>query len=310
MGAQGPVDGYDEFAALAEVAAELGLPPDDVLPVARSAIRSSEGRRLSYLVWGDGSPEIVFLHGGGQNAHTWDLVATALRRPALAIDLPGHGHSDWRKDHDYRPWRNAEAVREVLSALAPAPVAVVGMSLGGLTAIRLASLWPSVVRCLVVVDVTPNVHLRTRTMSARQRGTTALIGGPSTFESLEHMVEAAVRASPNRPVSAVRRGVRHNARRLPDGRWAWRYDTIGRPEDGPMDFTPLWEDVAALRCPTMLVRGGLSAFTTMEDEREFTRRMPLVRVETVLEAGHSVQSDQPMALARLIEDFLRTHPIG
>lgn len=298
------MDGYDEFAALDEVAAELGLSPGDVLPVARSSIRSSEGRRLSFLVWGEGSPEIVFLHGGGQNAHTWDLVAAALGRPALAIDLPGHGHSDWREDHDYWPWRNAAAVREVLAAVAPEPVTVVGMSLGGLTAIRLARLWPDVVRRLAVVDVTPNVHLRTPAMTARQRGTTALISGESTYESFEQMADLAVSASPNRSPAAVRRGVRHNARRLPDGRWAWRYDRIGREEDGPVDFGPLWDDVAALRCPTMLVRGGLSAFTTAEDEQEFVRRLPWVRTETVPGAGHSVQSDQPSALARLIEDFL------
>ena len=36
----------------------------------------------------------VLLHGGSQNAHTWDTVAMALDRPLVAIDLPGHGHSD------------------------------------------------------------------------------------------------------------------------------------------------------------------------------------------------------------------------
>jgi pimeloyl-ACP methyl ester carboxylesterase len=38
-------------------------------------------------------PELVFLHGGGQTAHTWDLVLTRLGRPVIAIDLPAHGQS-------------------------------------------------------------------------------------------------------------------------------------------------------------------------------------------------------------------------
>ena len=63
----------------------------------------ASGRRLSALVWGEGPPELVLLHGGAQNAHTWDTVALALERPLLAIDLPGHGHSDWRDDHAYWP---------------------------------------------------------------------------------------------------------------------------------------------------------------------------------------------------------------
>ena len=36
------------------------------------------------------------MHGGAQNAHTWDTVALALDRPLVAVDLPGHGHSDGR----------------------------------------------------------------------------------------------------------------------------------------------------------------------------------------------------------------------
>ena len=43
-------------------------------------------------------PNSVLLHGGGQNAHTWDTVALALDRPLLAVDLPGHGHSDWPQE--------------------------------------------------------------------------------------------------------------------------------------------------------------------------------------------------------------------
>ena len=49
-------------------------------------------------MWGDAEPELVFLHGGAQNAHTWDTVALALGRPLVAIDLPGHGHSDGGRD--------------------------------------------------------------------------------------------------------------------------------------------------------------------------------------------------------------------
>ena len=50
-------------------------------------------------------PELVFLHGGAQNAHTWDTVALALGRPLVAIDLPGHGHSDGGTERPARPRR-------------------------------------------------------------------------------------------------------------------------------------------------------------------------------------------------------------
>lgn len=294
----------DEFATLAEAAAEVGLAGLALPPVTRLSVPVASGRRVSVVRWGSEDPELVFLHGGGQNARTWDLVALALGRPALAVDLPGHGRSDWRADRDYWPWRNAEAVGTVLDALVPGPVTCVGMSLGGLTGIRLARLHSDVVHRLVVVDVTPAVSDRTAAMSRTDRGTTALIGGPPSFATLEEMVELAVRASPRRPAAAVRRGVVHNSRRLPDGRWAWRYDTIGRPGDGPPDFTPLWDDVAALQVPVLLVRGGASAFVTDEDEQQFRGSQPAARSVTVPGAGHSVQSDQPLALANDIGRFL------
>lgn len=104
--------------------------------------------------WGR-TPRIIFLHGGGQNAHTWDTVIVGLGEPALAVDLPGHGHSDWREDGDYSPQNNAAALAPVLSELAPQADLVVGMSLGGLTAIRLAAVAPALVDELVLVDVTP-----------------------------------------------------------------------------------------------------------------------------------------------------------
>ena len=84
---------YDEFAYFADNAAEYGLAYDGPPTVRRDAVRLPDGRGLSALVWGDGPAEYVLVHGGAQNAHTWDTVALALGRPLVAVDLPGHGHS-------------------------------------------------------------------------------------------------------------------------------------------------------------------------------------------------------------------------
>jgi esterase len=294
-----------ESELLAEVAAELGLDAAAAAPVRRESFPLADGGELSALRWGDADPELVFLHGGGQNAHTWDLVAMELGRPAIAIDLPGHGHSSWRSDHDYGPVRNASAVAAALEALAPTAAAVVGMSLGGLTAMRLGGLRPDLVRAAVFVDVTPGTAEAVRQLSDGQRGAVALVSGPRSYPSLAEMVDAAVRASPRRPASAVRRGVIHNARPLPDGGWAWRYDLVGASA-GPTasGHAALWADIERLTMPTMLVRGEASAFVTPENLAEMTRRLPAIRVEVVAGAGHSVQSDQPRALSALIRDFV------
>ena len=69
---------YDEFGLFHENAAEFGLPFDGPPMVRRESVEVRPGFRLSALVWGNRQPELVLLHGGGQNAHTWDTVAMAL----------------------------------------------------------------------------------------------------------------------------------------------------------------------------------------------------------------------------------------
>src|SRR5450759_5509931 len=97
---------YDEFGLFHENAEEYGLAWNGPPTVRRVAVPvASDGRKLSALVWGDRPPEIVLLHGGAQNAHTWDTMALALDRPLVAVDLPGHGHSDLSLIHISEPTR-------------------------------------------------------------------------------------------------------------------------------------------------------------------------------------------------------------
>jgi pimeloyl-ACP methyl ester carboxylesterase len=308
---------YDEFALYHENAQEWDLPFDGPPRVRRVDVDVSPGQTVSTIQWGTEPPQIVFLHGGGQNAHTWDTLSLALGKPALAIDLPGHGHSSWREDRDYWPWSNADAVITVLEHLDAKPSAVVGMSLGGLTTIRLGSVRPDLTPKVVIVDVTPGVHKRAIEMTLEERGSTALIGGPKVYDSFEEMVEATVALTPNRPRSAVQRGVLHNSKPLDDGKWRWRYDIGTAPQgsetqgndaeasQGPRrDFVELWDDVENLRQPALLVRGGDSKFVLDEHEEEFRRRKPDVQVAVVPHAGHAVQSDQPLVLRDLIKTFV------
>jgi len=289
----------DEFALLHENAAEADLPWNGP-PRVRRVFTSTGDQHVSALLWGNEPPRVVLLHGGGQNAHTWDTLILALGWSAFAIDLPGHGRSSWRPDHDYLPWVTATDIVPLIRQWASGSQMIVGMSLGGLTAIRLTAVAPDLVRQAVIVDVTPSAYLRQQSMTPIKRGTTALVRGPTSFATFEEIVNLTAAAAPHRPLPSIRRGVRHNTRQREDGRWQWRYDQ----RRGLADFSPLWNDVSAATAPLTLVRGGASAFVTDEDAEEFLGRNPLAQVRTVPGAGHSVQSDAPLALADIIRDVL------
>jgi pimeloyl-ACP methyl ester carboxylesterase len=290
---------YDEFELFEENAAEAGLPWSGPPAVERRAVPVDGDRTVSALVWGTREPEVVLLHGGGQNAHTWDTVALALGRPLVAVDLPGHGHSDWREDHDYSPVANAADVAVAVRELAPSAGVVVGMSLGGLTAIRLAAEHPDLVRRLAVVDVTPGAD------EMKAEPIIAFLSGPERFVSLDEILDRTVQFNPTRSVSSLRRGVLHNAREESDGSWTWRYDPVRAwKTEGGFSFASLWDDVGRVKAPLLLVRGALSGVVSDEDVAELRRRRPDAEVVEVEGAGHSIQGDRPLELAAILERFL------
>jgi pimeloyl-ACP methyl ester carboxylesterase len=297
---------YDEFSMFHENAAEYGLPYDGPPTVRREAVEVEPGRSLSALVWGDGPAELVLLHGGAQNAHTWDTVALALDRPLVAIDLPGHGHSDGGREGGNRIEGNAADVATAVRALAPEAKAVVGMSLGGVTALALAAHAPDLVRSIVLVDITPGVDHQ------KAGAIIAFVNGPASFDSFDDLLARTIAFNPTRTESSLRRGILHNAVQREDGSWVWRYARHREPlgggeggEAGQVDFGALWDIVSALTVPVMLVRGMLpQSVVSDEDEAELVRRLPAARIEHVEGAGHSVQGDRPVELAALIADFV------
>jgi pimeloyl-ACP methyl ester carboxylesterase len=292
---------YDEFGMFDQNAEEFEIPYSGPPTVRRVAVELGDGRQLSALVWGSGSPELVFLHGGAQNAHTWDTVALALGRPLVAIDLPGHGHSDQGRNGSLDLAANASDVAEVIRQLAPQASAIVGMSLGGMTTLALTHLNPELVRSIVLVDVTPGVN------ADKAKAITNFINGPESFPSFDELLARTIEFNPTRTVNSLRRGILHNALQREDGSWVWRYARMRSAETpgGHPDFVNLWDVVSAAQVPMLLVR-GMRAQSVVDDadEIEFLKRGANAKVIRVDDAGHSVQGDTPIELAQIIANFV------
>jgi pimeloyl-ACP methyl ester carboxylesterase len=285
----------DEFCGLTDEAAEFGIEVSPMPTVGRNDTHTPDGI-VSSLVWGI-EPEVVFLHGGGLNAHTWDAVVLALGRPALAVDLPG----DWGlgTDGHYDPRMIAPAVATVIERLAPAAAVVVGQSLGGFTAIALGDLRDDLVRRQILVDAAPSI------VAAGASPVASFLAGPDSFESRDEIVGRALAFGFGASRAAVERGVALNTVERADGRWVWRHHLGQQPGSiaGLGDFAALWPSLEAFPRSVTVVRAQRGMITD-DQVAELRRRVPAAEILTI-DTGHNVQEDDPVGLAQVIAERLR-----
>lgn len=290
----------DEFAAVRDEADALGT---SAPALRREQWKVPDGRVISGIRWGDLPPRALFLHGGGLNAHSWDSLLVRLGIPALAVDLPGHGHSDWRDDFDYLPETMAEDLSPLLSEVAAAdPVHVVGQSMGALAAAALTARRPDLVASLVTVDITPD----RRPSPEGSRPVREFINGPSSFGSYEEVVDHALATGIGRDRAGLERGVILNTRRREDGRLIFRHHFGSPPPTarlGVEDITRLWGALAQLPGECQLLVTGSRGIVESDEVEEFLGRNPGSR-HVRLEAGHNVQRDAPAELARILREHI------
>ena len=261
--------------------------------------------RLSVLDWGPAEgPAIVLLHGGSLTAHTWDLVCAALSRRyrCLAVDLRGHGDSEWPADCDYRLPTLAEDIRALVDGEFAKPPILIGMSLGGLSAMTLAGSGGAELAGLVIVDVGPDMRFD------GARNIVAFTATDQVLPEVEDFVARAMKFNPRRKPELLRRSLLHNLRPLPGGGWTWKWDPRRMRE---VDLTAmarehaeLWNVVARIRCPALVVRGDRSKVFLAEDAVKLTAALPHARSVVIEDAGHTVQGDNPRAFLAALEPFL------
>ncbi len=299
---------YDEFGFFADNAAEFGIAYHGQPQVRRESVELKDGRYMSALVWGSAPAEAVLIHGGAQNAHTWDTVCLALGRSVVALDMPGHGHSGAPAAGAANVARNAQDIAELIEALAPEARTVVGMSLGGLTTMAVSAQQPDLFSTMLLVDITPGVN-REKADHIHK-----FVNGPKSFPSFDELLARTMEFNPTRSESSLRRGILHNAEQLEDGSWVWRharhrvFATADKPEEvaeGVRDYESLWKAIQNHAGPVVLARGMRDQSVVDDaDEAELLRRRPDARIARFAEAGHSIQGDMPIELAALIDEVL------
>jgi pimeloyl-ACP methyl ester carboxylesterase len=301
----------DEFALVAQTAAEAGADSGALPRVRRSWVNVPAGGHVSGVFWGDGPPEVVFLHDIGESARAWDAVALTAGRPSLAIDLPGHGRSDWRRDGRYEPGKLTSALAEAIRSFAPRARLVVGSGLGGRTALALHRRQPRLVPQLALVSTLPGA-------GGSAPGPAPVWPGPERFASPAEALAALTARRPGRSPQSLRREVSYELIHDQDGSWAWRHHPGSLPpappasdagEAGAADEA-LWTELGQLGAAAALIRGDSDDPLSAAGLARLRERAPGVQVITIPGGGLDVAATQPAALAAALNQLLTTAPEG
>ena len=275
----------------------------DGAPEPHRMFEASGGVRVAADIYGDKGTLVVLQHGGGQTRHAWKgagqkLAAAGYR--AISLDARGHGDSDWAPDGDYSNDALVEDLVEVVNELGESPV-LVGASMGGGTSLTAVGEDRLEARALVLVDTAPRIEVQ------GVRKIRDFMGqAPDGFSSLEEVAEAIANYQPHRTRPRNLDGLAKNIRLWPDGRYRWHWDPeFMRRKRALADRIPRQEDAAKnVKCPSLLVRGGLSDVLSEEGAQAYLSLVPHSEYANVGEAAHMVAGDRNDVFVAAVLEFL------
>jgi len=268
--------------------------------------KGSDNNALVADQWGDpGAHKVLLLHGGGQTRHAWGGTARALARQgwhALALDMRGHGDSEWHPQGHYQIETYVHDLIAVCDQISQTP-AVVGASLGGITALlSCAQSSAKVFSSLTLVDVTPRLE-----PSGVERVLRFMRAHLDGFASIESAAQAVAGYLPERAASVDSAGLMKNLRQRHNGRYYWHWDPrfldhIGHFSEA--DIQRMLDAARRVTMPTLIVRGRMSDVVSEATVKEFLQLVPHAQYVDISGAGHMVAGDRNDAFTTTVCKFL------
>jgi len=253
-------------------------------------------------------PGLVILHGVFGAGRNWSLIARRLAADGWRVTLPdlrNHGRSPWTESMTYP--EQAADVAGVLDAVSPdAPAVLIGHSMGGKTALRLALERPDRVAALALVDVAPVDYGSGRNLDVYAR---AMMDLP--LEDLTRRADADRRLSAVVSDAGLRAfllqnlilpgaGAKGDAARP---RWRLNLPVISASLPALADWPPPPPE-SRFEGPVLALAGGESDYVGPAGEVALGEVCPNVRVESIPGAGHWVHAEAPDDTVAALRGFL------
>jgi len=273
----------------------------------------SQRLKLHYVVWGDeANPPLMLIHGNRDHARTWDQVAVQLKQEycVYAVDLRGHGDSQWSVGSQYSLPEFVLDVAMLGRELNRNPLTVIGHSLGGAVALEYTGVFPQFVKKVVAVEGLGPPVREPVAASSRMRSWIAQMQEfdtrkPRRYAALADATKRMLEENPHLTGDMACHLTLHGMRPNDDGTLSWKFDNYVRLHS-PYEFNiaearEIWNQI---RCPTLLIRGSESWASDPEQDGKATAFHDY-RSVLVKDAGHWVHHDQLDVFMGVLRDFLR-----
>ncbi|HVB49904.1 MAG TPA: alpha/beta hydrolase [Burkholderiales bacterium] len=250
---------------------------------------------------------MVFVHGLSYFSYDWLEAAQALgaEREVACLDMRGFGDSDWSASKDYGVPAMAQDIVSLLDHLGWRRAVLCGHSMGGRSTTYAAAKMPQRVAGLVLVDYSPD-----NAPAGSRRVAQSVAGVPDKFASIDEAMRHFL-LDPDSPRGRARRE-RFEAYLKPvPGGFALKRDTHFRDQfrkiietgERPRLGVDMWQVLAELRCPTLMLRGARSdmfAVETVAKAQTANAHIHIVEVD----AGHDVAGENLHDFLAAVRPFL------
>lgn len=258
-----------------------------------------DGERLHYTIEGSG-PAVLLLHSLGGSSEMWRTTRSTLARNCTVLALDGRGHGASTARQPFTIERFAEDAEALLDELAVGRAALVGLSMGGPAAMRVALRRPERVAALVLADTFAGGRPGGAERLAATRRRIEEIGAEDFAREY-----TASRLRPGTAPEVVAGFARLVVRTLPDT----YLDTLASIT--AQDLRPRLAEIGA---PTLVIVGREDVSTPPALARELSDSIPGARLEIIPDANHLANLDQPerfnAILSRFLEEIVPSARLG
>ncbi len=293
---------------VALVATDAGRERSSLIAKAKTPgrIRLIDGERIHYRDEGSG-PAIVLIHGLGGSTYSWRSTIAGLSSDyrVIALDLPGFGFSERQPVHPLSLDRHARRVARLMDELEIQRAIVMGHSMGGAVASRLAVAWPERVERLVLVSSTHAGEIPPwQRPGNRARSPLYLVDFGLRMPRLTRLVgKLVVRNVVFEGAQASDELVRRYCEPLLlPGTGA----CLRRLFDDTVTEQPI--DLAGVSAPTLVINGAADRGCPPGLAARIAASIPGARVMVIEQAGHLVAEEQPEAFLACVREFLAEGP--